>query len=191
MIKKARMVIDKFAHNLKHVSKGFSLVELMIVVGIIGVLASLTIQSYKTYLIRSKILEVIKVMESYKAMLLEKYNAGGFPIGGTLTTASSKYVSDLSYGTANSECVWIMARVTDAVGLPTYPAGQEVRRSIIMFLRAEYRQVVTYCGQWDSGGPGSHYIELQYLPSICQDSSIASLEYLHVTDVLQDPASTR
>ena len=60
--------------------KGFTLIELMIVVAIIGILAAIAIPAYQDYTIRAQVTEGVNLMAGAKAAVTEVYNdSGAFP----------------------------------------------------------------------------------------------------------------
>ena len=82
--------------------KGFTLIELMIVVAIIGILAAIAIPAYQDYTIRAKVTEGLNLADSAKTAVAESWQSGGTP--GLLTAATSwngafvatKYVNNIS-----------------------------------------------------------------------------------------------
>jgi type IV pilus assembly protein PilA len=66
-------------HMLKQVQKGFTLIELMIVIAIIGILAAIAIPAYQDYTIRSQVTEGLTLASDLKAGVAEWFaNTGQF-----------------------------------------------------------------------------------------------------------------
>jgi len=79
--------------------RGFTLIELMIVVAIIGILAAVAMPAYQDYTIRAKMSEVILALSACRTTITEIYQSGGSPPGVNNwqceASASTKYVAGL------------------------------------------------------------------------------------------------
>jgi len=96
----------------KAIQKGFTLIELMIVVAIIGILAAIAIPAYQDYTIRSQVTEGLNLAASLKTGVSEYFaQYGTWPTLvtgnvagslGNLADPSGKYVSDITINTAGT-----------------------------------------------------------------------------------------
>src|ERR1700744_3812808 len=79
----------------KKISRGFTLIELMIVIAIIGILAAIAIPAYQNYTIRSQVTEGLTLADGWKTAIAEYYaNTGVWPTLANLTgtqTSVGKY----------------------------------------------------------------------------------------------------
>ena len=108
---------------MKHQHQGFTLIELMIVVAIIGLLAALALPSYSDYVIRTRVSEGMSLAEGFKALISEATTpvelASNVATANSSVAASnpSKYVASIT-AVAASGVITIVFNSTN-VGTPS------------------------------------------------------------------------
>jgi type IV pilus assembly protein PilA len=119
----------------RSLQKGFTLIELMIVVAIIGILAAIALPAYQDYTVRAKISEAVIAASSAKSVSSEAFQTDS--VTGLIAAANafnatplaqkqSKYVSNVAINAASPYEITatILATAASNNGLPTTINGQ-------------------------------------------------------------------
>lgn len=146
---------------MKKVQQGFTLIELMIVVAIIGILAAVAIPAYQDYTVRAKVTEGLSLASSAKTGVSEYWaSEGQLPSANAsvgLPAASSingNAVRSVSVGGSG-----VITITMAATGLPTNVQGD----TIALTPNTAAGRI-----QWQCGAGASSGIEVKYLPSECR-----------------------
>ena len=153
----------------RSLQNGFTLIELMIVVAIIGILAAVALPAYQDYTKRAKISELLLAASSCRTTITEVYQSGtqssvaAGSWGCESSSSTSKYVASIA--TDLNGVVTITAQGIDAVrvdgkGVTLIPADAAG-------LPLVYAGGSTAVNRWICGGAGTT-ISMNYLPGSCR-----------------------
>ncbi|MBK6005759.1 pilin [Ramlibacter ginsenosidimutans] len=151
----------------RQLQQGFTLIELMIVVAIIGILAAVALPAYQDYTKRAKMSEVILAASACRTTITEVYQSGSQTSvqpgnwGCESTTAASKYVASIA---------------TDGNGIVTVTSqniGPGANGAVTLIPADSNGSTMTYSNQaqtifkWVCGGTGTT-VTAKFLPGSCR-----------------------
>jgi type IV pilus assembly protein PilA len=151
---------------MRRIAAGFTLIELMITVAIIGILASIALPAYQDYTIRSRMSEVILAMAGCRTSIAEVYQSGGTPPGAGnwgCEGVTTRYVASLATDTHGKVSITVQNINSDV--------NSKVVTMIPMASPTVFADTATDMGAglwgWLCGGAGTT-VDKKFLPSSCR-----------------------
>ncbi|EMT0447855.1 pilin [Neisseria gonorrhoeae] len=155
--------------------KGFTLIELMIVIAIVGILAAVALPAYQDYTARAQVSEAILLAEGQKSAVTEYYlNHGIWPKDNTSAGVASsssikgKYVKEVEVKNGVVTAQMASSNV-----------NKEIKdKKLSLWAKRQDGSVKWFCGQpvkrGDDAVTDANKIETKHLPSTCRDPFSAS-----------------
>ncbi|HFC8056167.1 TPA: pilin [Neisseria meningitidis] len=164
--------------------KGFTLIELMIVIAIVGILAAVALPAYQDYTARAQVSEAILLAEGQKSAVTEYYlNHGIWPKNNTSAGVASsseikgKYVKEVTVANGVVTATMLSSNVNNEIK----------GKKLSLWAKRQNGSVKWFCGQpvtradnandavtAAAAATGNDKIDTKHLPSTCRDDSSAS-----------------
>ncbi|HEZ8103577.1 TPA: pilin [Neisseria meningitidis] len=157
--------------------KGFTLIELMIVIAIVGILAAVALPAYQDYTARAQVSEAILLAEGQKSAVTEYYlNHGEWPGNNSSAGVASsskikgKYVKEVEVKNGVVTATMASSNVNNEIK----------GKKLSLWAKRQDGSVKWFCGQPvernatnadDVTADGNDKIDTKHLPSTCRDNS--------------------
>lgn len=145
---------------MKQIQKGFTLIELMIVVAIIGILAAVAIPAYQDYIGRAQTAEAIELLAGGKTPYAEWFSdKGTWPTAtaSAMGTTSGKYTAGIASAGASGSTIQLVATMKSAGSV-----NSNVATKTLMI------ETTNGGRTWTCKTGGGNNIDAKFLPGACK-----------------------
>jgi type IV pilus assembly protein PilA len=154
---------------MRTLQKGFTLIELMIVVAIIGILAAVALPAYQDYTVRAKMSEIILAMSACRTSITEVYQSGGS------APLANGWGCEVSAGQGTKYVQALSTSVNGAVTATVQSISASVNGSLVTLIPLKSAGTAANSTNdmgaglfgWTCGGTGTSVLP-KYLPGSCR-----------------------
>ena len=167
---------------MKRVQQGFTLIELMIVVAIIGILAAVALPAYQDYTVRAKVTEGLSLASSYKTAIADTFAARGPSGMAACSDAATCQAIGVTFLENNRNVTSITSaangKITVTFSAAVVPAGQNILIIAPQTNAAAPADLdlsaATSAGlpfQWQCRPASTNGIQAKYVPANCRNTA--------------------
>jgi type IV pilus assembly protein PilA len=153
--------------------QGFTLIELMIVIAIVGILAAIALPAYQDYTVRAKVSEAMVNLAEAKTTVAEFYSANNrFPadaaVAGLNTNPNTDIVASLGYSSTISAGLPTLAALVKGSIIPGDGDPTSLYSFVLSGTTAAGNRIIWVCKQGAAFGTAGDVVEAKYLPANCR-----------------------
>ncbi len=158
---------------MKAIQKGFTLIELMIVIAIVGILAVVALPAYQDYTARAQMSEALTLAEGQKSAVVEYYSdKGTFPSSNAAAGIASasditgKYVASVTVGTTGTNGD---TKATITAKMKSTGVNKDIQSKELMLEGSQKAGAFEWVCK-----PGTTTVDEKFLPSSCRGNTTAA-----------------
>ena len=150
---------------MKYLEKGFTLIELMIVVAIIGILAAVAIPAYQNYIARSQVSEAVSLLGASKVPIAEYVSdKSSMPaLTDAVTTTSGKYTGSIAVSPAAGTAIATNTAITLQATMASANVNAAITTGTVGMISTDAAKT------WNCTSAGTvNPLLAKYLPGACR-----------------------
>ena len=149
---------------MKQLQRGFTLIELMIVVAIIGILAAVAIPAYQDYIARAQVSEAVSLLGAAKTPIAEYISdKGAMPaITDAVSTTKGKYMGSMAASPAAGAAIGTNTAITLQATMTTTGVNGAITGANVAMVSADGART------WTCTAGTSPALSSKYLPGACR-----------------------
>jgi type IV pilus assembly protein PilA len=149
---------------MKHLQKGFTLIELMIVVAIIGILAAVAIPAYQDYIARSQVSEAVSLLGAAKTPVAGYISDKGVmpALTDAVTTTSGKYMASMAVSPAAGTALTATSSITIQATMKSSGVNSAITGANVAMVSTDSAKT------WNCTAGSAPAMGAKYLPGACR-----------------------